>query len=193
MRFYPGTCLSLVVITLVGVLCGCNKLSPERAEAVKFCKLLTNQQKVLATADSQRRFLIERLKPWGQRIRQFGGADEAIAESRVFMNNGETIQESLEKAYEALKTADLRTSGNQTLRSSLLPPLDKRKEEVKQLNMYVKGCFQTFPQGGPPRIPRAVLQLNQLLETNQPWEDIITPAIKELRTKYEITDAEASP
>jgi hypothetical protein len=183
-----------IVLLATGLLVSCShlspKLNPERSEAIKFCQLLQEEQHKLASLNGEQHYLTDNLKPWGQRIEQVGGNGQDLKDASHYFERSEYLRDGLKKIQEDIKQADIKTAFNQTVRSSLLPKIEKRVQEAEELRNYVKGCYDYLPQGDVPQIPRAVVQLNTLLKSLPPGDDVITPAMKELRTKYEITDEE---
>jgi hypothetical protein len=182
-----------VIFLIFGLLVSCthdSKLNPERMEAITFCKLLQEEQASLASLNNEQHYLTDNLKPWGQRIEQVGGNKDDLKDANHYYERSEYLRDGLRKIRDDISKADLKTAFNQTVRSQLLAKVEQRVKESEELRNYARGCWEFLPQDDIQRIPRAVVSLNTLLKSLAPGEDVITPAMKELRTKYEITDEE---
>lgn len=179
--------LLIVVSTLLLMAC-----SSEKAEAVRFGKVLKQQQSSLSNANSQERQLLTSLGRWAGQVAFLGGSGESSnQQARQYSQQVKSLQSQVAQIRQAVEAESLNQAFNQNLRSNIISSLTRREQflgEVSSLCDNSTGFGTTF--GTQFQVPRAVGQIVTKLQSATPPEDNIGTALSELRTKYEITDAE---
>jgi SH3 domain-containing protein len=169
----------------------------EKEEAVRFSKLLMKQDSTLSSLNQKELQSMSTIKGWADKIAFLGSGGAGERESnnaKNFLQDIKSVKNQLLQIRQSLQSEQLKIAFNQTIRSNTIAALERRIEYLKEVEPYLDSLtrdflnFTTF--GSSMSVPRAIVDLKNKLQTYSPQRESYVNQIKEIRTKYEITDEE---
>jgi predicted amidophosphoribosyltransferase len=167
-------------------------VNAERTEAVSFCKALHQQQTSLSGLNSEEAPLMVSIAKWAGYVSFMGGSGESSnQQARQFAQQVQRLRQQVASVRQAIEGEKLNQAYTQTTRGNIVSELTKREQflgEVGRLCGQSTSFGTTF--GTQFQVPNSLRQLTSKLQTYSQSEDVIDRGIRDLRTKYEITDVE---
>jgi predicted nucleic acid-binding Zn ribbon protein len=169
-------------------------LNPEqvkRDEAIRFCKLLNQKQPELNRFTRQETTIIAEIGSWAGQIAFLGGGGQQKSdEARSFSQRMKAINQQLSQIRKSLESETLNVAYNQTARSNIVSSLNQRERYLTEITNLLDQSADGLLRVGGFSYPRSIQQLIAELRTYSQPQDNITPAVKDIRTKFDITDSE---
>lgn len=181
-------CLMVLGVFVTG---GCGS---KRAEAVRFCRLLTQKQSALASINAREAPLVVAIARWGGTISFMGGngVSTDVARAKGFAQQVEETRAQLASVREVIEAETLNDPFNQTVRNSIVNTLKRREQFLEVTKGLQETSAAGFPHVGAYQHPMSIEELNQKLQTYAQPDENVANSIREIRTKYDIADAEIS-
>lgn len=187
------------LLTAIVCMSGCGR--EERTEAVKFSRLLLQQQAVFTSVNALEKDFLTGTRAWCGAIATNGAArgvelGQNATTAQQLATSANTISTQLGPLRQAISAEALKMEYPQSVRSTLTEKLTKRQRFLQQVRTLLEDSAASFSELRQNReykgdtYPGAIGKLNELLQAYQGPEDVLAEAITALRTKYNIKDAD---
>jgi len=187
------------LLAAVALFSGCGK--EERAEAVRFSKVLQQKSADFAKANALEKDFLAGARAWcdsimadgagrGDQLNQNAAVAKDLAKSAAF------ISTQVGTVRQAIYDAPVKQEFAQSIRVNLLTQLTKRQRSLQDVRALLDDSAPGFLDLRLSRdykgdsYPGGIPQLSALLGAYISPEDLVGAAIKSLKTKYDITDAD---
>ncbi len=187
------------LLAAVALFSGCGK--EERTEAVRFCKTLQHKSADFASANAMEKDFLASARSWcgsimengagrGDQLNQNAAAAKDLAKSAAF------ISTQVGTVRQAIYDEPIKHEYPQSIRVNLISQLTKRQRLLQEERALLDDSAPGFLDLRLSRdykgdaYPGGIPKLNAMLGTHMSPEDIVGEAIKALKTKYNIQDAD---
>ena len=178
---------------------GCGK--EERREATTFYKVLTQKQADVAATNALEKDLLGSTRSWVESIINSGSGhgkqlEENAASAKALSQSAALVATQLGQFRQAIYDLPLKQEYVQGLRSTLINQILKRQKTLQEVRMALDGSATNFLEFARSRsytgdtYPAGIDKLNGMLSNYVGPEDSVAKAIEDLKTKYQITEAD---
>ncbi len=173
----------------------------ERAEAVRFSKVLEQKRTDFGGANAQEKEFVEGVKSWcGSIIANGAGRGEQLDQNAAVANDlaksAASISAQVGQVRQAVTDETLKKEYVRDVRGAMLEQLSKRQrflQDIRALLLESAPVFVEFRKNKDYKgdsYPAGIGKLNDALQSYKGPNDAVGKAIKDLKTKYDITDAD---
>ncbi len=180
-------------------LCGCG--GAEKKEAVSFAKTLKQKQPDFQSAMDVERDFVKKARPWVEQIKTGGAGkgaqlDQNAATATELAQMTTTISNHLSQVRQAVYDKPLQAEYIQNIRLGMISDLTKRQRTLQELKTLFEGVAPEFlsykknPTYKGDSYPGGISQLDTILSSYSSQLDIVGEAIKNIKSKYDLSDTE---
>lgn len=186
---------------LVGalVLCGCGR--QERAEAVRFWKVLENQRAEFAAFTEQETRFLDGAQSWCGAVMADGAGrgDQLNKHAEIagqLAKSADVLSGRLGRIRQAVYNEKLESDGTRSVRSTLIDQFAQRQRYLQEVRAMFQEIGPVFVQFRNDRTytgdtyPGGLGKLNERLLGPRGTRDVLEPAISALKEKYKLTTAD---
>jgi hypothetical protein len=189
----------ICLVGMLAMLCGCGR--EERAEAVRFVKVLQQQQAGLTDFVALENNFLDGARGWcaGVIANGAGKGDQLTRNAEIaeqLANSAEVLSAELGQIRQALSAETLKAEGARELRSSLIDQISQRQRYLQEVRTMFKETAPVFLQFkldkayAADTYPGGITQLNDRLQSYKGPAAVLDQAIADLKEKHGITDAD---
>jgi hypothetical protein len=187
------------LLAAVALFSGCGR--EERAEATRFCKTLQKKSADFAAANAMEKDFLASARSWCGSIMENGaGRGDQLAQNaavaRDLAKSAAVVSTQVGAVRQAVYDETIKQEYPQSIRLSLITQLTKRQRSLQEVRALLEDSAPGFldlklskdykGDSYPGGIPR----LNTMLGSYISPTDLVAEAIKSLKTKYDIQDAD---
>ena len=187
------------LLAAVALFSGCGK--EERAEAVRFSKTLEQKSADFAKANAMEKDFLASARSWSESIMTNGSGrgDQLTQDAEVAKDLAKSaafISTQVGLVRQAVYDESLKEEYPQSIRLSLITQLTRRQRSLQDLRALLDDCAPSFlemklsPGYKGDSYPDGITKLNVALGAYKGPDDVVGEAIKSLKTKYNIQDAD---
>lgn len=173
----------------------------ERSEAVRFAKLLNQKQIDFGKVNTVEKEFVDGVRSWVEPIMSGGAGrggelDRHASIARDLANSCAGLSEQLGAVRKAVENEALKSEYPRGIRMTLIDRLIKRQRSIQEIRSVLQETAPAFLQYREVRdyagdtYPAGIGKLNQIVQSYKPPEDALAQALKELKTKYGLSDAD---
>ena len=187
------------LLAAVALFSGCGK--EERTEAVRFCKTLQTKSADFAKANAMEQDFLASARSWcesivangagrGDQLNQNAAVAKDLAKSAAF------ISTQVGAVRQAVYDEPVKQEYPQSIRLNLITQLTKRQRSLQEVRPLLDDSAAGFLDLRLNRdykgdsYPDGITKLNVALAAYKSPADVVAEAIKSLKTKYDIQDAD---
>jgi hypothetical protein len=187
------------LLAALALFSGCGK--EERIEAVRFSKMLQQKSADFAKANAMEKDFLASARSWcdsimaggagrGDQLNQNAAVAKDLAKSAAF------ISTQLGTVRQAIYDEPIKQEYTQSIRVNLITQLTKRQRLLQEARAVLDASAPDFlelrlsPDYKGDSYPGGIPKLNAMLEGYPSPADVVGEAIKSLKTKYNIQDAD---
>ena len=187
------------LLAAVALFSGCGR--EERREAVRFSKTLQQKSADFASANAMEKDFLASARSWcgsimengagrGDQLNQNAAVAKDLAKSAAF------ISTQVGAVRQAIYDASLKQEYPQSIRVSLITQLTKRQRLLQETRALLDDSAPGFVELGLNReykgdaYPGGIPKLDAMLGAYTSPVDVVGDAIKSLKTKYDLKDAD---
>ncbi len=173
----------------------------ERAEAVRFSKILEQKKSDFGGANAQEQEFVDGVKSWcGSIMANGAGRGEQLDQNAAVANDlaksAATISAQVGQVRQAVTDEALKKEYVREVRSNMLDQLSKRQrflQDVRALLLESAPVFVEFRKNKDYKgdsYPAGIGKLNDALQSYKGPNDAVGKAMTDLKAKYDISEAD---
>ena len=173
----------------------------ERAEAVRFSKVLEQKRPDFGGANAQEQEFVDGVKSWcGNIIANGAGRGEQLDQNATVANDlaksAASISAQIGQVRQVVTDESLKKEYIRDVRSNMLEQLSKRQrflQDIRALLLESAPVFVDFRKNKDYKgdsYPAGIGKLNDALQSYKGPNDAVGKAMTDLKAKYDITDAD---
>jgi hypothetical protein len=187
------------LVALAVLLTACGR--QERREAASLCNTLSKKQADLVAINNLEKDLMASARPWCEGILSNGAGkgkelEENAASAKTMAFSAGEVANQLGHLRQAIYDLPLQEEYPQSVRSTLINQMMQRQKKLQEVRAALEASSAGFLDFARSRdykgdsYPAAIDKLNSLISGYVAPEDAFGKAIRDLKTKYTLSDAD---
>jgi hypothetical protein len=187
------------LLAAVALFSGCGR--EERAEAVRLCKTLQQKSADFASANAMEKEFLASARSWcGSIVENGAGRGDQLSQNAAvakdLAKSAALISTQVGAVRQAVYDEPIKQEYTQSIRLNLITQLTKRQRSLQEVRALLDDSAPGFldlklsPGYKGDSYPGGIPKLDAMLGSYTSPQDLVGEAIKSLKTKYDIQDAD---